>query len=156
MNIQDYLIDHADIDWSAALQEWNWLLPPVFRVWLLTRAGDLFITTPDGSIQMLEVGVGELRHVAESRDEFCRKIDDPSVADDWLMIPVIDALKADGVTLGGEQCYSFRVLPSLGGDYSAKNRMAFPIHEHFGGWGSVHRQISDLPDGSQIVIKPSE
>ena len=129
------------------------MLPPEFRVWLLTRTGDLFMTVSDGSICLLDVGAGKLKQVAKSRDEFCTKIDEPGVAEDWLMIPIVDQLVASGVVLGSGQCYSFRQLPVLGGTYTAENRMAFPIREHFGGWGSVQRQISDLPDGSHVVIK---
>jgi hypothetical protein len=71
MNIDDYLIDQTGLDWPALLAEWHWLLPPTFRVWLLTRTGDLFITLPEDSIHLLDIGAGELRRVAESRDEFC-------------------------------------------------------------------------------------
>jgi hypothetical protein len=154
MNIHDYLIDQTDLDWQSLLEEWHWLLPPQFRVWLLTRTGDLFITVPDGSIYILDVGAGTVKQVSKSRDEFCSKIDEPGVADDWLMIPFVDQLVASGVVLGSGQCYSFRQLPVFGGAYTPDNRMAFPICEHFGGWGSVHRQMADLPDGSQVIIKP--
>ena len=130
------------------------MLPPQFRVWLLTRTGDLFITVPDGSIHMLDVGAGTLKQVAKSRDECCIKMDEPGAADDLLMIPIVDKLVASGVVLGAGQCYSFRQLPVLGGTYTSENRMAFPIREHFGGWGSVHRQMTDLPDGSHVIIKP--
>lgn len=154
MNVHDYLIDHSGFDWQSLLQEWHWLLPPEFCVWLLTRVGDLFITFPDGSIHMLDVGAGQLLRVAQSRDEFCTKIEEPGVADDWLMIPIVNQLVISGALLGPGQCYSFRQLPVLGGTYTADNRMVFPIREHFGAWGSVQRQISDLPDGSHVVIKP--
>ena len=154
MNIHDYLIDQTGLDWQSLLEEWHWLLPPQFRVWLLTRTGDLFIAVPDGSIQMLDVGAGKLQQVSKSRDEFCTKIDAADVANDWLMIPIVDQLVASGVLLNPGQCYSFRQLPTLGGTYKAENRMVFPIPEHFGGWGSVQRQISNLPDGSEVVIKP--
>jgi len=154
MNIHDYLIDQTGLDWPSLLEEWHWLLPREFRIWLLTRVGDLFITLPDGSIHMLDVGAGELRRIAASREEACTKIDEPRVADDWLMIPIVDQLVASGAVLGPGQCYSFRKLPALGGSYRAENRMVFPIREHFGAWGSVQRQISDLPEGSEVVIKP--
>ena len=154
MNIHDYLIDQTGLDWQSLLEEWHWLLPPQFRVWLLTRSGDLFLTVPDGSIHMLDVGAGKLQRVAKSRDEFCTKMDEPGMAGNWLLIPIVDQLVASGVVLGPGQCYSFRQLPVLGGTYKPENRMAFPIREHFGGWGSIQRQISDLPDGSQVIIKP--
>jgi hypothetical protein len=155
MDIHDYLIDQTGLDWPALLSEWHWLLPTEFQVWLLTRTGDLFIALPDSSIHMLDVGAGELRRVADSRDEFCNKVDEPGVADDWFMIPVVNQLVASRTELGGRQCYSFRQLPVFGGSYGAENRMVFPIREHFGGWGSIHRQMADLPDGSQVLIKPT-
>lgn len=154
MNIHDYLIDHSGLDWHSLLQEWRWLLPSQFRVWLLTRAGDLFISVQDESILMLDVGAGTLKQVAKNREEYSTKIDEPGVADDWLMIPIVDRLVASGVVLGEGQCYSFRQLPVLGGAYAPENRMAFSIHEHFGGWGSVHRQIAKIPEGSHVIIKP--
>jgi hypothetical protein len=114
----------------------------------------LFITVADGSIHMLDVGAGTLKQVAKSRDEFCARMDEPGVAEDWLMIPIVDQLVASGVVLSPGQCYSFRQLPILGGKYTPENRMVFPIREHFGGWGSIQRQIADLPDGSQVIIEP--
>jgi hypothetical protein len=81
-------------------------------------------------------------------------MDEPGVAEDWLMIPIVDQLVASGVVLSPGQCYSFRQLPILGGKYTPENRMVFPIREHFGGWGSIQRQIADLPDGSQVIIEP--
>lgn len=155
MNVHDYLIDQTGLDWQSLLEEWTWLLPPEFRVWLLTRTGDLFITLPDGSIHMLDVGAGTLQQVAKDRDDFCSKIDEPRVADDWLMIPIVDQLRTTGVALKSGQCYSFRNLPILGGTYTPDNRVAFPLREHFGAWGSIHRQIADLPDGTKVVIKPA-
>jgi hypothetical protein len=153
MNIHDYLIDQTGLDWSSLLEEWRWLLPPKFSVWLFTRAGDLFITLPDGSIHMLEVGSGELSRVADSRDDACAKIDEPGVADEWLMIPVVDQLVASGCVLGPSQCYSYKMLPVLGGSYAPEGRALLPIREHFGVWGGLHHKISDLPDGAEIEIK---
>jgi len=153
MNIHDYLINHSSFDWPALLKEWHWLLPPKFTVWLLTRTGDLYIKLPDGSIHMLDVGSGKLSRVADSLEEACAKIDKPEVAKEWLMIPVVDQLVASGCALGPDQCYSYRVLPVLGGSYAPEGRVLLPIREHFGAWGSLHRQIAALPDGAQVKIQ---
>jgi len=153
MNLHDYLIDQTGLDWPALLEEWRWLLPSEFSVWLLTRAGDLFITLPDGSIHMLEVGSGELSRVADGRDDACARIDQPGVAEEWLMIPVVDELVASGCVLGPGQCYSYKMLPILGGSYAPEGRALLPIREHFGAWGSLHHQIADLPDGAQIKVE---
>ena len=43
MSLDSYTIDHSRLDWGTLLEEWRWLLPPQFKVCLLTRVGDLFI-----------------------------------------------------------------------------------------------------------------
>jgi hypothetical protein len=116
----------------------------------------LFITLSDGSIHMLEVGFGELRRVADSRDDACAKIDEPRVADEWLMIPVVDQLVASGWVLGPGQCYSYKMLPILGGSYAPEGRALLPIREHFGVRGGLHHKIADLPDGAEIEIKVTD
>jgi len=72
------------------------------------------------------------------------------------MIPVIDQLAASGCVLGPGQSYSYKILPVLGGSYKAENRVLLPIREHFGAWGSLHRQIEDLPDGSRVQIEVTD
>ncbi len=153
MQIQDYLVDQTGLNWESLLDEWGWLLPSSFRVWLLTRAGDLFIVVPDGQVQMLDVGAGTLQQVAPTFEQFCDQLEKPTMADKYLMIPIVDALLKAGVVLGPEQCYSYRELPAFGGTYGAENRMPFPIREHFGGWGAVHRQIADASDGSAVQLE---
>ena len=156
MNIHDYLIDQTGLDWPPLLKEWNWLLPPQFTVWLLTRTGDLFIKLPDGSIHILDVGAGELRRVAASQEDACAKINEPGVAEDWLMIHVVDQLVALSCVLGPARCYSYKMLPILGGSYAAEGRAILPLREHFGCWGELHHKISELPDGAEIEIKVSD
>ena len=154
MNLQDYLLDSAGLRWSELLREWHWLLPPEISVWFATKAGDVFITLPDATIHMLDVGAGTLTKVAQNRGDFAFKADEPGVGEDWLMSPIVDQLVSQGVILEPGQCYSFRTLPTLGGTYGPENRMPFPIREHFGAWGSVQGQIAKLPDGTQVEIKP--
>ena len=153
MNIHDYLIPSLELDWSSLLQEWKWLVPPEFRVWMFTRSGDLFLTLPDGSISWLEVGGGELCRVANSRDDFCNKADEPGIAENWFMIPIVDQLVEMGEILKPNQCYSYRLLPIIGGSYGVENRVALPVREHFGFCGEVHRQIADVPDGGKVSIE---
>ena len=92
MSVHDYLIEHGDFDWGHLLSGWKWLLPPKFTLWLIIRYGDLFLILPDGSVNMLDVGIGSLTRMAESRDEFSRLIDEDDNANDWLMIPLVDRL----------------------------------------------------------------
>lgn len=155
INIHDYIIEHNDIDWATILRDWAWLLPRRLTVWIMNRFGDLFLVFEDGSVQMLDVGGGTLEKVADSRDDFCQKIDEGDNANQWLMIPLIDRLVAAGKTLNKGQCYGYTISPILGGDYTVENSFVLPIAEQYGVNASIHQQLKDVPDGTlvEIVIK---
>jgi hypothetical protein len=153
MSIHDYVIDHRDFDWPSLFAEWTWLVPKRFTVWLMNRFRDLYLVLDEGSVHMLDVGCGSLKQVANSREDFGVKIDEDDNANDWFMIPLVDELVAAGITLQGGQCYSYKKPPVLGGDYTLQNTCVLPIAEHYGAYGSIHHQIKDLPDGSNVVIQ---
>jgi hypothetical protein len=151
--IQDYLIDQDGIDWSSALATWHWILPPEFTLWLVNHIGDLFIVLDDGSVHMLDIGGGTLEKVAENRDDFAKKIDENSNEQNWLAIPLVDSLNAAGVRLQPRQCYAYKLLPILGGDYSIENFSPIDIADYLGAYGSIHEQLSNVPDGTQVQLK---
>jgi hypothetical protein len=151
--LHDYLIDHAGIDWSTALHSWHWLVPREFTLWLVNRIADLFIVLPDGTVHMLDVGGGKLTKVAESQDEFGVKIDEDGNANNWLAIPLVDKLVAAGVILARGQCYAFKQLPILGGDYVVENFSPLGIADWLTACGSIHEQLRDVPDGTEVVLE---
>lgn len=153
ISVQDYLIDQSGIDWSTALSSWSWLLPPEFTVWLVNRFTDLFLVLPDETVHMLDVGVGTLTKVAESREDFCTKIDMGYSANEWLMIPLVDRLVSAGLILHPGQCYGFKIPPVMGGKYSVDNCGPLAIWDYLGAYGSIHEQLKNLPDGTEVVLK---
>ena len=153
MNINDYLIDQKGLDWSKMLSTWHWLLPQQFTIWLVNRFGDVFFVLDDGTVHMLDVGIGMLKQVAMSRNEFIQRLDEPGQADDWLAIPLVDKLVASGQILGTGQCYSYHQLPVLGGDYTTDNVLVKDISFHYAAFGPIHEHIKDLPDGTQVTFK---
>ena len=152
IRLHDYIIDHSDVDWATILRDWAWLLPKRLTVWMMNRFGDLFLVFEDGSVQMLDIGGGTLEKVADSRDDFCQKIDEGDIANQWLMIPLIDRLVAAGKTLNEGQCYGYTISPILGGDYTVENSFVLPIAEQYGVNASIHQQLKDVPDGTQVEI----
>jgi hypothetical protein len=152
MSLQDYIIDHRGFDWCALLKNWAWLLPRKFTLWIMNRFGDLFLVLDDGTVQMLDVGDGSLKKVAESRDDFGVKLDEDDNANNWLMISLVDRLVASGITLQEGKCYSYRQPPILGGDYTVENTVVLPVDQHYAGYGSLQEQIKDVPDGTQVTI----
>jgi hypothetical protein len=152
-SIEDYLLPHDGIDWPKALAEWSWLLPAKFTLWLVNRFADLFLVLPDGSVHMLDVGVGTLSRLADSRDEFRSRLDEGDNANQWFMIPLVDQLVAVGVKLQQGHCYAFKVPPVLGGQYTIDNVAPLPIWDYLGAYGSIHGQLRDVPDGTQVVLE---
>ena len=153
MLLADYIIDHQSLDWATILVDWDWLLPEEFSVWLMNRYGDLFLIFDDGSVHLLDIGAATIERLAESREDFSFKIDEDNNANDWLMIPLVDRLVEAGKTLQAGQCYSFVISPILGGEYSVENTAILSIGEHYSVYASIHQQIKDLPDGTQVVLK---
>lgn len=159
-SVNDYLIEQSGIDWPVVLSGWSWLLPSKFTLWLVNRFADLFLVLPDGSVHMLDVGAGVLNRVANSRDDFLTKIDESEIANEWLMIPLVDKLVAAGVSLEPGHCYGFKMPPIFGGQYTVENVGRLPIGDYLAGYGSIYEQLRNVPDGTQVVLnvvnKPAE
>ena len=96
--LADYIVDHQGLDWPDLLADWAWLVPRQFTIWIMNTFGDLFLVFEDGSVHMLEIGNGTLERVANSRDDFAIRIDEGDNANVWLMIPLVDELRAAGGT----------------------------------------------------------
>ncbi|HYR86065.1 MAG TPA: T6SS immunity protein Tdi1 domain-containing protein [Terriglobia bacterium] len=150
--LQDYTIEHQNLDWHDILAPWAWLLPREFTLWIMNRFGDLFLILDDDSIHLLDVGCGSLEKVATSREDFALQID-AGKAEDWLMIPLVDQLTAEGIMLQEAQSYSYKQLPILGGDYTVENTKVAKIDHHYKAFGVIHEAIKDLPDGTRVRFR---
>lgn len=153
MNIQDYLIDQAHLDWSELLQSWGWLLPGNFTLWLVNRFAELIMVYEDGSVHMLRSDAGEVIRLADSRDHFSNLIDLDDNAADWLLIPLVDQCVASGMLLREGQCYAFKLPPLLGASYELDNIYAAHIAEYLPYLADIHKQLHGMPDGTKVKIK---
>lgn len=152
MDINDYLLDVTDVDWSTTLSPWLSLVPDEMTIWLVNRFGDIFAVLDAGSIHMLDVGGGTFERIANSRDEFCTLLDMDDHASQWLMVPLIGKLVAAGKRLQDGCCYGYLQSPILGGDYTVDNTIVIPITEHYGVNASIHARVKDLPEGSPVRV----
>ena len=152
--LERYILPAARSDWTGLLTDWQPLIPPQSSPWLLTKFGEVFFHQPDGNIGMLQVSGFQYQVVAKDKTDFQEWLGDPDKMSEWFLAPLVDQLEASGRTLGSDQCFSFVTPLGLQGRLTADNVMIIPIREHFGCWGEVFRQIKDLPDGSQVVLKP--
>jgi len=152
MNISDYLIDQSGREWSKLLAAWLPALPSEFAIWMVNRFGDLIVVLEDGSVHYMDISVNELRRIADSQDDFCVKIDQDDNADDWLMIPLVNACVAAGMRLQPNLCYSFKIPPVLSGKYEIENIAPLDIEVNYAFLADIHRQIKNLPDGTKINL----
>lgn len=155
MDIDDYLLPIDGLDWSRLFASWTWLIPPGTGVqpWLMNRFGDLFWFDADDRVNWLNVTDGTNDVVADGEEDFLEQLDDEEALDDWLMVGLVDELRAAGIVAEAGRCHGFKVLPILGGEYDAENVSTVPIEAYWGTCGDVHRQIDELPDGASIEIE---
>jgi len=150
MNLSNYLLDQEGHDWSDILSDWDWLLPSEFTVWMVNRFGDVIFVSADRAVHLLDIGAALVKQLAVSREEFIAKVDVDDNADNWLLISLTDKCVASGLKLDRGQCYSFKLTPVFGGEYIVENIHVIDFEVNFSLLAQIHRQIRDLPDGTQV------
>jgi hypothetical protein len=141
---------------DSVLKEWRWLVGPRLQLWLVTKAGDALLRDPeDGSVHFLNTISATIERVAESDAEFELFVAEEDNAREWLLTPLVDELALRGTSPGTDQCFHFKIPPVLGGVARPENMVVIGLTDRFGGMGQVMRQINDLPEGTQVVIRPN-
>jgi Domain of unknown function (DUF1851) len=154
-DIDDYLIEQAGKNWAELLSSWVPPLPKSFTIWLVNRVGDVFVVLDDGSVHMLDVGVGTLTRLAEDRDDFCTKIDLDDNANNWLLMSLVDSCVSAGMVLAENQCYGYVMPPIFNGKYTVENLIPTDLSVHYSFLAAIYRQAQALPDGTKarVVVK---
>jgi hypothetical protein len=153
-NNLDFLTVKFSIDSSARLTEtWHWLIGTDKKVLLISAIGDMFLLGSDGNIYWLDVGQGKLEIIATDKGQFDAKLTDAEQVNEWFLANLTKQLRSSDKTLKDGQVYSYYKLPILGGDYVVDNFAPLSIEEHFRYLGDIHKQIKDLPDGTEVEIK---
>jgi Domain of unknown function (DUF1851) len=153
---EDLIVPLAGLDTTRLLEHWRWLVPESCRPLFASALGDLFLTDADGRIVWLDAGAGKLRVVANTADEFRRLAADPENQSYWFGAVLVDGLRAAGQMLLPFECYSYRTLPILGGEYTPDNFVIDPVVRHFRTWGPIHEKVRNLPDGATIEFVVTE
>lgn len=152
MNINDYLIDQSGKEWVRLLRPWIPPLPVSFTLWLVNRFGDVFVVNDDGdgSVSMLDVGLGSFTKVANNREHFAKLIDEGDNAANWLLIPLVDKCRAASIKPSPTQCYTFKLPPMLGGKYAIDNVAPIEIDVHYAFAAEIYRQNKDQPNRTMV------
>jgi len=150
MNIDDYLINQEGLDWPSLLEDWKWLLPESYTIWLVNRLGDIVVVNEDGSVNFMEIADGSFEKIAESRDDFIKQVDRTEYANGCFAIPLVDQLVESGLRLSEKTVYSFKVPPALGGRRLPENFQVTDISVHYSVFGQLLRQVKNLPPGTKV------
>ncbi len=102
---------------------------------------------------MLKVSAFRYQTVAKDKIDFKERLIESGKMSEWFLAPLVDRLEVAGKCLQSNQCYSFIKPLGLGGTLTVENVMMVPIREHFCLCGEVFRQIQDVPDGAEVVLK---
>ncbi len=149
MNINwDKLIVKFDRNLSDLLGEWRWLIGESAEPILITALGDAFVRETNASIWWLDVGGGQFNQVAESEEDFKKEM--LSNVEEWFIPQLVEELLSRGMVIGPNQVFSYKLAPTLNGQYEADNFEPTDLSVHFAILGSIQRQVSELPDGTKI------
>jgi hypothetical protein len=145
--------DISSVDFEDILSCWTWKTADMKTVTAISVLGDLFFVGEDNAIYWLQTDGGELTKVAEDLKEFEQFLRDEEKVDEWFLPHLVEQLIKAGKTLKGNEVYSFKKLPVLGGEYSVHNIEPTDMGVHFAFTGQISEQIKDLPDGTKVNIK---
>ena len=152
MEIADYLLETAGLDWEALLAPWQDELPPEFQLWLVNRFAEPFIVDPGGKVTLLRLDDGKLEPLADSRDAFLNVVDDH--VEDWFLAPLVSRMAEAGAVLAPGRCFGFIHPPIMGGAYDVSNVQVVALDQYYRFTHNVFEQTRHLPDGTHVRLLP--
>jgi hypothetical protein len=151
MEIDDYLISVDDIEWNELFSEWTWLIPPGTQIqpWMMNSFGDLFWFDEQERVNFLNISDGTNEVVADTQEEFFNLLEDEENLIEWLLIDLVDQVRAEGLKLEHGLCYGFKLLPTLEGEFgkvlselpNVSRLVSFQQIAKIADWNLVHLQL---------------
>ena len=120
------------------LEDWRWLCPQPVALVARNAFGDLYLREEFGKILKLDVAIGQIKEVAESEAEFRRLAATKEKREEWFAESDELAALRQGLKPGANQCIGFKTPL---------------VYEYVSFLGELHRQISQVPDGSKVRLE---
>jgi hypothetical protein len=150
MDSKELMLDLNQFDHSELLSEWRWLVDDSHKPIVLTAMGDMFLTSPDGKVHMLNLMEGQFVVVSDSVGEFQEKLHDSEIVGEWFLPEVVEANIQMGMTLGPKQCYGMKTPAFLSGQLEPDNIEPIDTCVYYSVTGQLLNQVKDLPPGTPI------
>lgn len=152
MTLDDLTVSLRELDRNKLLEDWLWLTGPNKLPILLTRIGNVFVQdTKANTIHLLNVGSGELLHIADTPQIFEEVLSNRSFVMSMFAVKTIVSLEKSGVCLKPREVYSFKLPPILGGHYDEINLVPTDVFVHFSLLGQICCQAVGSGDGASIT-----
>ncbi len=145
-----FLIPASEAD-RAWLAWWQHVVPVPGRILGLSMFGDWFLVQDDDKVWRVDVLEGSFAPLGVTEAEFWLRLDTEVAEDEWLQVGHVVSLEERGLVRQRGQCYTYRLMPRLGGPITVDNMTLGEL----GGWqlfvAQVHQQLDHVPDGARIT-----
>ena len=150
--MKDYfLVEHLSLE--RLLEEWRWLCPQTVALIARSAFGDLYLRDELGKILKLDVAIGQIKEVAESEAEFRRLAATKEKREEWFAESDGLAASRQGLKPGAGQCVGFKTPVVFAESGTPNNAYVADLYEYLSFLGELHRQISQLPEGSKVRLE---
>jgi hypothetical protein len=144
--------DITKVNESDILSCWLWKLDQDMKIVMISNFGDLFLESEEGSIYWLLTDGGELKKIANDRNEFEKLLSKKEYIDNWFLPALVEKLLSAEMELKENEVYGLKKMAVLGGTYDIHNFLPTDMSVHFAFTGQICEQIKDLPDGTNVNI----
>jgi hypothetical protein len=146
-----FLVEHLSLE--RLLEEWRWLCPQTVALIARNAFGDLYLRDEYGKILKLDIAIGQIKEVAESDTEFRKLASTKEKREEWFAESDELAASRQGLTPGASQCIGFKTPLVFAESGTPNSAYVADLYEYVSFLGEVHRQISQLPDGSKVRLE---
>ncbi|HVM60937.1 MAG TPA: T6SS immunity protein Tdi1 domain-containing protein [Verrucomicrobiae bacterium] len=143
-------VDIEGFDFTALLNDWQWLLKKSYTPVLMTACGDLFLRDQSGHIHFLDLMCGEIKKIAHSQAEFDLLLEDRGQRRTWFMGNLLMELKKLHGDLPSGKCWGCKVPLTLGGSLEPLNFEPIDVQVHYSVLGQLYRRTKHMPPGTKI------
>ena len=143
----------SGLETERLLFDWQWLCPSCMSLVAKNVFGDLFLRDASGAIFWLNASVGKFDKVSTSEAEFREMAKTSEKRKEWFAEPEMLAYSKLGLNPGASQCIGFSVPAVFREGGTPDTAYVADLYEYLSFLGDLHRQLSDLPDGSKVQLQ---